>query len=47
VLAPGDREWQEADARLARGAPLAPEAVRELEALTARYGLEAPRPLDG
>lgn len=47
VLAPGDREWQEADARLTRGAPLAPEAAREFEVLAARYGLEAPRPLDG
>ncbi len=47
VLAPGDREWQEADARVAEGAPLAPEALKEFETLAARYGLEVPKAVDG
>lgn len=47
VLAPGDREWQEADARVTSGAPLAPEALKEFEALAARYGLKAPQAIAG
>lgn len=47
VLAPGDREWAEADARARHGAPLAPETVAEFQSLAQRYGLEAPLALDG
>lgn len=45
VLAPGDREWEEADRRATRGAPLAPEAYREYREIAARYGLKMPEPL--
>lgn len=47
VLAPGDREWAEADARAIAGAPLAPETVKEFQSIAERYGLEAPVALDG
>ena len=47
VLAPGDREWAEADARATLGAPLDPETVAEFRSLAERYGLEAPGALDG
>lgn len=42
VLAPGDREWAEADRRDAAGAPLDPGTLAEFHALAERLGLPAP-----
>ena len=42
VMAPGDREWAEADRRKAAGAPLDPATISDFRALAERYGLEAP-----
>ncbi len=42
VLAPGDREWAEADRRDGAGAPLDPGTLEEFHALAERFGLEAP-----
>jgi LDH2 family malate/lactate/ureidoglycolate dehydrogenase len=41
VLAPGDREWAEADRRDDAGAPLDPGTLAEFHALAERFGLEA------
>jgi LDH2 family malate/lactate/ureidoglycolate dehydrogenase len=43
VLAPGDREWVEADRRESDGAPLDPGTLEEFHALAERFGLEAPQ----
>ena len=40
VLAPGDREWAEADRRRAGGIPIDPATVTAFERLAERYGLE-------
>lgn len=42
VLAPGDREWAEAERRLADGIPLDPETVAGFEDLAGRFGLGLP-----
>lgn len=42
VLAPGDREWAEADRRAAEGIPIDPATVRDFEHLAERFGLESP-----
>ena len=40
VMAPGDREWAEADRRAEAGIPIDPATQGEFRALAARYGLE-------
>jgi LDH2 family malate/lactate/ureidoglycolate dehydrogenase len=42
VMAPGDREWEEAARRRDLGVPLDPVTLSGFEALVAQYGLEAP-----
>ncbi len=42
VMAPGDREWAEADRRSARGVPLDPATVEEFTALAGRFALALP-----
>ena len=42
VMAPGDREWAEAERREAAGAPLDPATIREFRELARRFGLAAP-----
>jgi LDH2 family malate/lactate/ureidoglycolate dehydrogenase len=42
VMAPGDREWEEAARRRVEGVPLDPVTVAEFEALARRYGLAMP-----
>lgn len=44
VLAPGDREWAEADRRATRGIPIDPETERSFRRLAGRYGIELPFP---
>jgi LDH2 family malate/lactate/ureidoglycolate dehydrogenase len=41
VMAPGDREWAEADRRDAEGIPLDPETLAAFAAITERYSLPA------
>jgi LDH2 family malate/lactate/ureidoglycolate dehydrogenase len=43
VMAPGDREWAEADRRMAEGIPIDPETLDALDRLARRLSLEAPR----
>jgi LDH2 family malate/lactate/ureidoglycolate dehydrogenase len=42
VLAPGDREWAEADLRAAQGMPIDPETEMAFRSLAGRYGLDLP-----
>lgn len=42
VMAPGDREWAEADQRRVRGVPLDPVTVEGFQALCDRYSLRFP-----
>ncbi|MEV8468744.1 Ldh family oxidoreductase [Fluviibacterium sp. DFM31] len=42
VMAPGDREWEEAKHRKINGVPLDPETVIEFERLAGRAGVEVP-----
>lgn len=42
VMAPGDREWAEADRRAAEGVPLDPQTVIDFDRLANRFGLPAP-----
>lgn len=42
VLAPGDREWAEADRRDAEGIPIDPATVEAFERLTERFGVSLP-----
>jgi LDH2 family malate/lactate/ureidoglycolate dehydrogenase len=44
VLAPGDREWAEADRRAVSGIPIDPETKQAFCRLASRYGLELPFP---
>jgi LDH2 family malate/lactate/ureidoglycolate dehydrogenase len=42
VMAPGDREWAEADRRAREGIPIDPETEEALRRLAGRFGLEPP-----
>lgn len=42
VMAPGDREWAEADRRAAHGIPIDPETQEALRRLADRFGLGSP-----
>ena len=42
VLAPGDREWAEADRRAVDGIPIDPDTEQAFRRLASRYGLQAP-----
>jgi LDH2 family malate/lactate/ureidoglycolate dehydrogenase len=42
VLAPGDREWAEADRRAVRGIPIDPETEQAFARLASRYGIRSP-----
>lgn len=42
VLAPGDREWAEADRRAIAGVPLDPATDRAFEQLAGRFGIDPP-----
>jgi len=42
VLAPGDREWAEADRRAVHGIPIDPETEKAFARLASRYGIELP-----
>jgi len=42
VLAPGDREWAEADRRSVEGIPIDPETVVAFQRIASRYGLNPP-----
>jgi LDH2 family malate/lactate/ureidoglycolate dehydrogenase len=44
VLAPGDREWAEADIRAVQGIPLDPDTEKAFSRLSARYDLALPFP---
>jgi LDH2 family malate/lactate/ureidoglycolate dehydrogenase len=44
VLAPGDREWAEADLRTVQGIPIDPETETSFSRLAAKYGLGLPFP---
>lgn len=44
VLAPGDREWAEADLRAEQGIPLDPETEKAFRRLAGRYGIGLPFP---
>jgi LDH2 family malate/lactate/ureidoglycolate dehydrogenase len=44
VLAPGDREWAEADRRAVSGIPIDPETEQAFRRLARRYGLKPPFP---
>ena len=43
VMAPGDREWAEADRRAAEGAPLDPATLAAFRRLAERFGIAMPR----
>lgn len=45
VLAPGDREWAEAERRRAHGIPIDPATLIAFERLSARYGVDLPSTL--
>jgi LDH2 family malate/lactate/ureidoglycolate dehydrogenase len=47
VMAPGDREWAEADRRAATGVPLDPVTAETFRTLADRYGLASPLPAGG
>lgn len=40
-MAPGDREWAQADRRARLGIPLDPQTVRDFDALCGRLGVAA------
>jgi LDH2 family malate/lactate/ureidoglycolate dehydrogenase len=42
VMAPGDREWAEADRRAREGIPLDPQTVTDFDRLAGRFALPAP-----
>jgi LDH2 family malate/lactate/ureidoglycolate dehydrogenase len=42
VMAPGDREWAEAEVRMRNGIPLDPETVTAFAALSQEFGIPAP-----
>jgi LDH2 family malate/lactate/ureidoglycolate dehydrogenase len=42
VLAPGDREWAEADRRAMEGIPIDPDTEKAFRRLASRYGLSPP-----
>lgn len=42
VLAPGDREWAEAERRATKGVPLDPATISEFRRLAEAHGLQAP-----
>jgi LDH2 family malate/lactate/ureidoglycolate dehydrogenase len=42
VLAPGDREWAEADRRAVQGIPIDPETEASFRRIAGRYGLDPP-----
>jgi LDH2 family malate/lactate/ureidoglycolate dehydrogenase len=42
VLAPGDREWAEADLRAVQGIPIDPETEKAFGRLASRYGIDLP-----
>ena len=42
VLAPGDREWDEAARREAQGVPIDPQTEQAFQRLSARYGIPLP-----
>ena len=44
VLAPGDREWAEADRRAADGIPIDPETERAFRRIAGQYALTPPFP---
>jgi LDH2 family malate/lactate/ureidoglycolate dehydrogenase len=44
VLAPGDREWAEADSRAVQGIPVDPETESAFRRLAGRYGIVLPFP---
>ncbi|WP_348771328.1 Ldh family oxidoreductase [Azospirillum sp. SYSU D00513] len=44
VMAPGDREWAEADHRRQQGIPIDPTTVEAFAQLGQRYGLQVPSP---
>jgi LDH2 family malate/lactate/ureidoglycolate dehydrogenase len=44
VLAPGDREWAEADLRAEQGIPIDPETEKAFGRLASRYGIDLPFP---
>jgi LDH2 family malate/lactate/ureidoglycolate dehydrogenase len=44
VLAPGDREWAEADRRATEGIPIDPHTEQAFRSLASRYGLTLPFP---
>ncbi|MCT7374180.1 Ldh family oxidoreductase [Chelativorans salis] len=46
VLAPGDREWAEADRRAVEGIPLDPATLEAFRRLADRFGIEMPRGAD-
>lgn len=45
VMAPGDREWREAEARARDGIPIDPTTFAAFEELASRFSLRAPEPL--
>ena len=45
VMAPGDREWVEAEARATAGIPVDPETLAEFARIAGMYGIAAPEPL--
>jgi LDH2 family malate/lactate/ureidoglycolate dehydrogenase len=47
VMAPGDREWAEADRRAVHGIPIDPETAAAFRRLSARFGVALPFPDDG
>ena len=44
VLAPGDREWAEAERRASNGVPIDPATAQAFEALAANFGIDPPFP---
>nr|WP_200372090.1 Ldh family oxidoreductase [Rhodovibrio salinarum] len=47
VMAPGDREWAEADRRDTAGVPLDPVTAEAFQTLAQRFGLSSPVPVEG
>lgn len=43
VLAPGDREWEEAERRVHEGIPVDPDTLETFDELARRFSIEAPR----
>jgi len=44
VLAPGDREWAEAERRASSGVPIDPATAQAFEGLAAKFGIDPPFP---